>query len=535
VQSNTSLAVTIPAGGSAGAANMTVTRSDGSYIVEPEAVSYGPTVLRVDANAASPAGGSTFCIFGYGIVSENAVVTIGGKTATTATTCNSVDYRPFYDPRPVEVLALTSPAGSPGVDNVTVTTSTGTTTVTNGFQFLQSAQVYPKTGALDAIVYDATRNRLYVSNTDHNEVEVFDLASSSFLSPIATGKGPTSLAITPDASLLAVINYIDTTVSVVDLTSNTVRSTYSGLSSQDQTLGCTGPLNQIVGAVGHQAMLSLSCGSTLNGGEVHLMNLDTGSLNCTGVAGCSTDGLEYVVGTVIMASTTDGSKVFMAGTYASPIFLLDFTANTFTTGIYGSFVDAAAAGDGSTYMAMFRVFDPTLRQSGSIAKERFLDGGAQSSNNVFGEKLSDSGSLMYMPQVSGVDIFDVPTGRIALHVAVPDPLFTAWGSLAVDVTGSRLFMISSTGVTVAQLSQVPLSLARAIPSSASVGATVTLRGSGFVSGSTVAVGSTQAAVTYMDGNTLQVTVPSVASGPYRITINNPSGQQYSLDYALTVE
>ena len=541
VQSNTSLAVTIPAGGSAGPANMTVSRSDGSYIVEPEAVSYGPTVLRVDANAASPAGGSTFCIFGYGIVSENAVVTIGGRTATAATTCNSVDFRPFYDPRPVEILALTSPAGSPGVDNITVTTSTGTTTVTNGFQFLQSAQVYPKTGALDAIVYDTSRNRLYVSNSDHNEVEVFDLATSSFLSPIATGKGPTSLAMTPDARLLAVINVTDTTVSVVDLTSNTVRSTYSGLSSQDPTLGCTGPLNQIVGAVGHQAMLSLSCGSTLNGAEVHLMNLDTGSLNCTGVAGCNADGLDFVVGNVTLASTTDGTKVFMAGNpgngggLAPPVYLLDFTANTFVTGPYGNYVDAAAAGDGSTYAGSFELFDPTLRQSGIIATERFLDGGAKSTHSLFGEKLNDSGSLLYMPQVSGVDIFDVPTGRIALHVAVPDPLFESWGSLAVDVTGSRMFLISSTGVTVAQLSQVPLSLAHATPSSASAGATVTLRGSGFVSGSTVTVGTTQAAVTYVDGNTLQVTVPSVASGPYRITINNPSGQQYSLDYALTVE
>ena len=56
VQSTNFVNLTVPLGNTAGPANVTLTRSDGFFEVRPDAVSFGPTILRVDADGGSPSG-----------------------------------------------------------------------------------------------------------------------------------------------------------------------------------------------------------------------------------------------------------------------------------------------------------------------------------------------------------------------------------------------------------------------------------------------------------------------------------------------
>jgi len=121
--------------------------------------------------------------------------------------------------------------------DVTVSTPVGFATAQGAFQYVSSMHVYPIPGALDAIAYDQSRQRLYVSNQDHNRVEIFDLASSTFLSPITVGDAPTSIAITADAQLLAVVNYVDGTVSVIDLSRMQVVATHPLLTPAELNRG----------------------------------------------------------------------------------------------------------------------------------------------------------------------------------------------------------------------------------------------------------------------------------------------------------
>jgi hypothetical protein len=65
------------------------------------------------------------------------------------------------------------------------------------------------------------------------------------------------------------------------------------------------------------------------------------------------------------------------------------------------------------------------------------------------------------------------------------------------------------------------------------GTTLTIRGSGFVSGSTVTIGGKSAAVTFKDMNTLTVVTPTVTAGALHVTITNPDGETVSLDAAYT--
>jgi len=90
-------------------------------------------------------------------------------------------------------------------------------------------------------------------------------------------------------------------------------------------------------------------------------------------------------------------------------------------------------------------------------------------------------------------------------------------------------------LTVVQLAVVPLGIGTIQPStvSAAGGATLTIRGSGFVNAPTVAIDGKSATVAFKDANTLSLTIPSLTPGPQKITITNPNGETVSLDAAIT--
>jgi YVTN family beta-propeller protein len=96
----------------------------------------------------------------------------------------------------------------------------------SGVQYLNSAQVFPIPGTLSSISYDQQRQRLYISNTSNNRVEVFNLATQDLLSPISVGNAPTNLSLTPDGTRLAVLNSTDGTISVIDPVQMKVVATY---------------------------------------------------------------------------------------------------------------------------------------------------------------------------------------------------------------------------------------------------------------------------------------------------------------------
>lgn len=530
VTSDNILNATIPQGTAGGPANATLTRSDGFFVVAPDAITFGPTILQVDADAGSPAGGDTVKITGYGLSGSNTQVLIGGKAASI-TQVSGANSGEFF---PTQSMTITTPSGASGMADVTVMTPSGSATLPAGYEYLNSVQIFPIAGALDAIIYDQSRQRLYVSNQDHNRVEVFDLTAKQFLSPVAVGNAPTSLALTPDGQWLAAANSADGTVSVIDPTKLSVTAAYPLLTSADLNVqGCGGVVTQISAAIPHRVLVSVNCASVLGGGNAHLIDLDTGSLSCIGVAGCASNGTDFLgVGDPVTAATPDGTKVFFT---AGDVGILDLNANTVNTatalGFYG---DAAVSADGNTFAADFGAYDAGLARISIMAFEPYANSGSQSFANVIGEKLNPSGSLLFYPQNSGVDIFDVHTGRLVRHLAVSDGIPLDTNGMALDESGTRIFLISNSGVTVAQLFAAPLSLGTVDPKAGSSATVVTLRGSGFENGASVTFATVQVATTFVDSNTLQATVPALAPGPVRITIKNPDGTQYTLDDTFTV-
>ena len=524
-----------PPNNTPGPVNLTLTRPDGWYQVIPEAFSYGPTALFADPLGIPPAGQTTINIFGYFL--EAPTVKIGGAPATVI---SSGPYSNNTDGIfPLQQVQVTAPAAMAGPADITVTTAMGTTTLT-GLQYLNSAQVYPIAGTLGSITYDQPRQRLYISNTSNNRVEIFNLATQALLSPISVGNAPTNLSLTPDGTRLAVLNSTDGTVSVIDPAQMKALATYPGYTTQDKT-NCAGatPLGLSAATMEpHLELIAFECPFV-----VHVLNLDTGVISCNGIAGCDSTGsilnaglsaLNPQAAVAALASSADGTKALMTSGL-SAVALLNLTQNTLkaSVGVQSQGANAAINGDGNFFAANLAIYDSQLVPVNLGSGVGYFDVSLQGELGG-GEAFNPSGSLLFIPS-SGVDVFDVHQGRLALRIALPEqPAVTKASSLAVDETGTKVFILTRSGVTIAQIAVVPLSIASVSPSSGASGATVTIRGSGFQSGATFQFATSSATVTFVDSMTLTATVPNLPSGPVRVTVTNPGGQQYSFDAAYTV-
>jgi IPT/TIG domain len=90
--------------------------------------------------------------------------------------------------------------------------------------------------------------------------------------------------------------------------------------------------------------------------------------------------------------------------------------------------------------------------------------------------------------------------------------------LTGDGFGQRLFAVTTSGLTIVQLANVPLGIGSIAPASgaAAGGASGTIRGSGFQSTTKAALGGKQASVTFKDMNTLSIVTPALSPGPQQL-------------------
>jgi DNA-binding beta-propeller fold protein YncE len=544
---STAVQATAPPSNTLGAVNITLTRTDGWNEIAPDGASYGPQILRLTQNAGPATGGTPIVVYGYGLLSSGTSLTIGGNAAPITEVFGSGFISPF--PFPMDEIIATTPSGAPGLADVKVTTPLGSTTLTGGFQYLAQAQVFPVAGELNQIIYDQGRQRLYASNTDHNQVQVFSLSSATYLTPIPAGHNPGGVALTPDGSKLAVLNSGDGTVSVVNPDTQATVATYSVLTQTDIASGCQGVPVAITPAGSHGLFVAVDCTALFANGTLHFLDLNTGSLSCSALPLCNTAGTNIVLpsssGLFVLASSQDGSKVLIGDAGAEPaaVALFDMNANTAIRTTFLNLVgDAAVDVDRNRFITNFAIYDPNLLEIGLPQDIDYLDAGEESIAATPGEKFSPSGSLLFVPRaavsgvtVGGLDVYDVYRGRLVLRAALPDPIPGSLNCMALDETGSRIFLITNKGISVLQLSQVPLSIASVNNSTASAGDQVTIRGSGFKAGATVTFGTAIVSATVVDGNTIHATVPSLPPGPVRISVKNVDGNQYSIDAVFSVQ
>src|SRR5580704_13828539 len=82
-------------------------------------------------------------------------------------------------------------------------------------------------GTPSDIVLDESRNRLYLVNTNTNQVNIYDYVNNSLTGSVNVGTSPVAAAISMDRRYLYVSNNGSSTLSVIDLTSSQVIQTVS--------------------------------------------------------------------------------------------------------------------------------------------------------------------------------------------------------------------------------------------------------------------------------------------------------------------
>ena len=216
--------------------------------------------------------------------------------------------------------------------------------------------------------------------------------------------------------------------------------------------------------------------------------------------------------------------------------------NTFTLGPgAASFFGATIAADGNIAAVGNEFSDLSGNALGLIGRPVVFYGSQTPyalnnypNNTLLMPRLNASGSLYFWAFPNYFEIIDVPTGTLRMRFSLSETVQNVEAPIAVDSAGQQVFLITSAGLTVVDLGTAPLSIGHLTPNGGVAGTQIQVRGSGFVTGATVLVGGQSATVTVVDESTLNLAIPSVASGAQDLTIKNPDGGTYTLKSAIAI-
>lgn len=529
------LHVVAPLSSSSGPVNVKAIDPGGIQVFDPLAFSYGPQILYLSGTAGSPSGGEAIDLFTVGVPASTSQVqvTVGGNSANVVS-AQGVDVGPF----PVVDVKATVPPGISGPADVAVITAAGSFVLKSAFHYATNVTDHATTDMPQSVLFDRFRDQVYLSAGDH--VDVFSLQTNSFIAPLNLPglNGPPyfgGLALTVDGSKLLVGNLHDGSVVLVD-PSNPSSPTVVAVSPPQNGNCMVGPA-YIAATSTNKALIitgaapTPTCGS----GNGSLYQLGLSTLLVTQLTAPLACPLAY------LSSTRDGSKVAISGPESGieGFCLYDPSSSIFTPSQFSFGTGAAASGDGNVFAGMWRLTDAKANVLNLVA---FPDPLYSLNQSIFAnmaalqeEKLNDSGSLLYAPFQQTVDVFDTQHGMPVLRIALEEQIQNVLDAMSINLAGDQLYLITSAGLTIVQLDTAPVAIGSVTPGSSPPGTQVVLRGSGFTQSSTVSIGGTSAAVTFVDSSTLDVTIPSVPPGPAQVKVVGAASESYSLDNAFSVQ
>jgi DNA-binding beta-propeller fold protein YncE len=224
---------------------------------------------------------------------------------------------------------------------------------------------------LEDLVLDESRGRLYITNSGYNRIEVFDLKSQHFTTPIDVGQLPHQMALGLDGTTLYVANTGGETISIVDLDAQKVIGTIQPppIPRSGNTPNNVHVTTLAVGLTGLQFILSATATGSLGsqweviGNQTVLRQADTIAVN-PGNAAQNT-----IVAPQQMIATAGGESILLFGGTGT-VYLLDGLTDSYTasrqlftapfTGYYGP---VGAANGGAFFLTDGVVLSPTITQN----------------------------------------------------------------------------------------------------------------------------------------------------------------------------
>ncbi|MBZ5661312.1 MAG: hypothetical protein LAO08_12975 [Acidobacteriia bacterium] len=540
---------TAPPSPTAGPVNVKTISPDGTEGNMPEGFTYGAVAVDSPILAASPSGGVTAELFGFGFGSDVAGQPTQIQFGTQNGSLNYSDLFPAEEPYPfpLDDIRAVVPAGTPGPADIRVTSMAGTATISGGLHYVQSVNDYASPDTFQYILYDPKRQQVYLNAGGH--IDVFSLSSRQFLSPITppTLGGKISLvglALSPDDSILLASNAADGSVALINPDNPQSAQAVEILPA----FGFAQPSYMVTTSTGlafiNTENTNPEAGITL---QLYQIDLATHSVSIAGQLNTS------------MLASRDGSVIiaWSIGSSGGPVFAWTAASNSWSLehNTQENLVDGSISGDGNVFATdsqgigsdngmVVNFLDPATNLIGRTSLSEYQHALAIP---VAGMRLNDAGSLLYVPvqfgisseSVSfgenGIDIYDVQHNELRERVMLSEQFTNSETTMmAIDPSGQHIFLVTKAGLTVVTLDAVPLSIGSVTPNSGPAGSLVTIRGSGFLPSTTVAFNGASGNATFVDADTLQATIPaSLQSGAVSITVANPDGATYSLDAGFT--
>jgi len=347
------------ANAASGPTNLTAYLSNGWLALAPNAFSFGPKITQILPNAGSAAGGDTITILGYGFgaASGSVTVSIGGQSATVQKVESVFAFAKALAldstfPFSMERITVTTPPGTPGKADISISAASRATAAPKSFQYVTSSQTFTAPALHKFILYDQSRQRLYLSSTA--QVDLFDLASRSFTTPPALfpggpppNAGLRGLTLTPDNSQLIVAD-------------SGGQSIYLADPNQPATPGSKVGVGGVAGfASSGPARVTATNASTVfvglsgEGGSSGACSGCLGQLNMTATTPTYEPEVTSVMGAPLMQADANGDTVYLSfgNSAGGPVALWNAaTPNAFTVSAAKSSVsDLATSPDGNVF------------------------------------------------------------------------------------------------------------------------------------------------------------------------------------------
>ena len=318
---------------------------------------------------------------------------------------------------------------------------------------------------LKDILFDATRNRVYLTNAGYNRIEVFDTSKQQFMAPIPVGQLPNQMAMTSDSRSLYVGSGGGELISIVDLTAGLVSGTVGFPPIPRQAAGSTAvllnPVALAMGTYGLQFIMSNGTQWTTVGNVAQPRPLDSITKQ---TATSTTNALPTPV--VMMNSPDNTTILTLAGNGTGYLYsgLNDtYVANRplFSGTIQSFFGPLSAANNQAYLLAGNLILNNSLTVIGGASNPAANSASPLATRNVVATYPYDASNYIRFSTTiraniaatstdeprPTLEIVNVPTNSVQqLGIAPENPRYTLFGTTRFNVNPRSMVVDAKNGV-----------------------------------------------------------------------------------------
>ncbi|MBV8731066.1 MAG: hypothetical protein JO336_14765, partial [Acidobacteriia bacterium] len=325
--------------------------------------------------------------------------------------------------------------------------------------------------AFPDLLYDQTRQRIYIANAGWNRIEVYDIGQQALLAPIKVGQLPTSLALTPDGTTLYVANSGGESISVVD---PNLMQTTGTVAFPPIPFNSTLPLvtPNVIAASQNGPMVLMNTGALWN-----VVGNTAVPRGVSALLGQTSTGLPTpITGASPLVATPDGQYILMVAASTGFVYLYqasvdDWVASrqVFTPSTVTGYIGPVAAGPKGAYYVVNGILlnQALVPSSGGNSvpgpASRLVSAAAASGNGrfaIFSPAPSTNGAV----PAPIIEILDANTGNVVSQVeALEGPITQVAANarasisgrtMAIDAAGANAYVITTSGLSIIPLAAV---------------------------------------------------------------------------------